>query len=102
VNIENCIGRLIKARAVLDSGLQVNLNSTKLANKLNIQKHKGTMPICGVRSSVMNTSSWIHGQLHSLHSKYSKKVEMSIINAITHQLPAVYVGVIQWQLPEHV
>jgi len=27
---------------------------------------------------------------------------MSIISAITHQLPAVYINVIQWQLPEHV
>ncbi|XP_050065965.1 uncharacterized protein LOC126555042 [Aphis gossypii] len=60
------------------------------------------MPICGVGSSVMNTSSWIYGQVHSLHFKYSKKVEMSIINAITHQLPAVYVDVSQWKLPEQV
>jgi hypothetical protein len=98
VNIENRTDILIKARAVLDSGSQVNLISTILANKLNIQKHKGTMPVCGVGSSVMNTSIWIHGQLYSLQSKYSKKVEIPIINAITHQLPAVYVDVVQWQL----
>jgi hypothetical protein len=54
------------------------------------------MPICGVVSSVMNTSTWIHVQLYSLHSKYSKNVEMSIVSAITHQLSAVYVDVFQW------
>jgi len=73
VNIENSTGRLIKARAVLDSGSQVNLISTKLANKLSIQKQKGTMPICGVRFSVMNTSNWIHGKLQLLKLQLLKK-----------------------------
>jgi len=102
VNIENHLGQLVKTRAVLDSGSQINLISNRLATKLNIPRQKGTMPVSGIGSSSVNISSWIWGKVHSRQSTYSKQTDMFVINAITHQLPVAHIDVSTWALPDHV
>lgn len=102
VNIENHLGQLVKTRAVLDSGSQINLISNRLATKLNIPRQKGTTPVSGIGSSSVNISSWIWGKVHSRQSTYSKQTDMFVINAITHQLPVAHIDASTWALPDHV
>jgi len=102
VNIENNCGQLVQARAVLDSGSQINLISNRLATKLNIPRQKGTMPVSGIGSSSVNISSWMWGKVHSCQSTYSKQIEMFVIKAITHQLPVEQIDVSTWSLPDYV
>jgi len=60
------------------------------------------MTVSGIGSSSVTISSWIWGKVHSRQSTYSKQIEMFVIKAITHQLPAEQIDVSTWSLPDYV
>ncbi|XP_050307513.1 uncharacterized protein LOC126744199 [Anthonomus grandis grandis] len=93
-------GKLIKARAVLDSGSLSSFIASSLLQRLKVQPYKQTLTIGGIRNSVTQVNDMVDIQLQ-LGSFNNKTVTTScyILKTVTCPLPHVTIDINNLSIP---
>lgn len=102
VEVRDCSGKYIKARAILDSGSERCFITKSLCKKLNTQVIQSTMLISGVGNAVTKITQICDIEVHSLHSQYTKRIQCLVLPHITSTLPHILFKYNSFQVPDHI
>jgi len=89
-----------KCRAVLDSESQVNFISGNLANKLQLQFKKSSLPVSGIGESRVQALSYVEVSIQSRLRNYRVKLVCYVLPTIVSKLPACPNPPRGWQIPD--
>ncbi|KAF0745786.1 Uncharacterized protein FWK35_00034883, partial [Aphis craccivora] len=81
-------GRAHKCRAVLDSGSQLNFISKGLQNKLKLPSERILLPVCGIGTSRLQTTSRVNVQILACVSSFNLNMACHVIPTVVSDLPA--------------
>jgi len=93
-------GNQKKCRAVLDSGSQVNFISGNLANKLQLQSKKSSLPVSGIGESRVQALTYVEVSIQSRLRNYRVKLVCYVLPTIVSKLSACPNPPRGWQIPE--
>ncbi|XP_053685876.1 uncharacterized protein LOC128735414 [Sabethes cyaneus] len=99
IRIIDDYGNEVLARALLDSGSECNIISTKISQRLHVKTHKTNIQISGVGQSPTNTRLKIKATIKSRLSDYSQDMEFYVLSKITEDLPTSVIRRGEWNLP---
>jgi len=88
VIIRDINGKAHKCRTVLDSGSQFNFISKGLQNKLKLPSERVILPVCGIGTSQLQTTSRVNIQLLLCVSAFNLDITCHVIPNIASDLPA--------------
>lgn len=88
VMIKDNYGNAHKCRAVLDSGSQLNFISKGLQNKLKLPSERVVLPVCGIGTSRLQTTSRVNIQILSCVSTFNFNIACHVLPTIVNDLPA--------------
>ena len=94
-------GQVCEARAVLDSGSQVNLVTQRLVNKLSLNTTKSQLSIEGVGLSTGNSRACINVRLESFVSNFSTRFEAFVLPQIISAQPSRDLDITTWNIPHN-
>ncbi|CAI6370378.1 unnamed protein product [Macrosiphum euphorbiae] len=86
--IKDINGKAHKCRTVLDSGSQLNFISKGLQNKLKLPSERVVLPVCGIGTSQLQTTSRVNIQLLSCVSAFKLDIACHVLPNIASDLPA--------------
>ncbi|XP_052561903.1 uncharacterized protein LOC120426371 [Culex pipiens pallens] len=95
-------GQEFPARALLDSGSECNIVSTKLAQRMHVSRNKANVQISGVGQVPTKTSQKVRATVKSRLSKYCEVMEFYVLAKVTEDLPTSPVEPTSWTVPEGV
>ncbi|XP_049305911.1 uncharacterized protein LOC125776614 [Bactrocera dorsalis] len=100
VGIKGRDGRIIKARALLDSGSQVHLITKELKNKLKLPSKRESMTIEGVGQNKTNTNERVNLHLKSLKDPFETNLDTMVVEKIVSNVPTEHIKV--KKIPENI
>ena len=100
--VKNCHGKLIQARALLDSASDINLVSQSFAETLNLPSKKINMKINCVSSAEISSSQSYDMQIFNHSKNWSEKLELVAVPVITGNLPSVNLNVKSLNIPSNI
>lgn len=86
-------------RVLLDSGLQSNFVTEKLAQKLDIVRKQVNLSITGINKSQTHSCHVINIRIRSIHTSFSQRVECYVLNSITENLSQIHINTSNFQIP---
>lgn len=99
VRVIDDYGNEILARALLDSGSECNIISTKLSQRLRVKTHKADVQISGVGQNPTKTRERLIAKVKSRLTDYSQDMEFYVLSKITEDLPTSIIKAGEWDLP---
>lgn len=85
--VEDKQNNLVKCRALLDSGSQMNFISRNLVTKLNLGETKINVPIAGVSQMLTNINYQTKTTIKSTYNNFSANLSLFILDNITTNRP---------------
>ncbi|XP_062703587.1 uncharacterized protein LOC134286039 [Aedes albopictus] len=95
-------GQSLWARALLDSGSQLNFVSEQLVQKLKLKRSKEFLPISGVGLSSTSSKYSVVARIQSHHADFETTWRFHVLPRITMELPTQAVDVSSLQLPSDI
>ncbi|XP_062704562.1 uncharacterized protein LOC134286882 [Aedes albopictus] len=95
-------GQSLWARALLDSGSQLNFVSEQLVQKLKLKRSKDFLPISGVGLSSTSSKYSVVARIQSHHADFETTWRFHVLPRITMELPTQAVDVSSLQLPSDI
>ncbi|CAK1592761.1 unnamed protein product [Parnassius mnemosyne] len=99
VKVQDSAGRWHSARALLDSGSEVNIITHRLASLLNCKYRYNHHIIQGIGESNQQTQLCINTNIASYHTDYKTNLKFIVMNNITVPLPHSYIQTDTWNIP---
>ncbi|KAH8258521.1 hypothetical protein KR026_009885, partial [Drosophila bipectinata] len=95
-------GSLVPCRALLDSGSQVHVITSRLASQLQLRRYKSFMAVSGIGDTGFATDGFsVDVLLRSHCSEYSALVNAVIAANITDLQPSFSLDVSSWNIPDN-
>uniref|UniRef100_A0A182PUN4 DUF1758 domain-containing protein n=1 Tax=Anopheles epiroticus TaxID=199890 RepID=A0A182PUN4_9DIPT len=79
-------GMVIEARALLDSGSQLNVMTEKRCKRLGLQRHTSGITLTGIGKCEVNSATAVTAEIASKTSKYARIMDFLVKDGITHNL----------------
>lgn len=92
----------IYARALLDSGSQLNIMTENLKNRLGVAHRKSSMKIAGIGNVDTASTKRAIVEIQSTVSSFAEKMEVFIIKNITSVQPTSKIEIANWHIPENI
>jgi len=103
VLVKNRSGVFVPCRALLDSGYQLYLITSRFANQLQVKKIKSSAFVTGiVDSSFVTDGHSVNIRIQSRTSEYSAKITAVIAPNITERQPSFNVNIGSWNIPKNI
>lgn len=99
IHITDKYGKEVKARALLDSGSQLNMVTEKFFRKTGLKTKDTKMTISGIGTSEIKATRTAILNINSMQSNFNTPMEVFIVNNITTCQPAQHVDIKDWKLP---
>lgn len=102
INIKCKNGELIKCRALLDNGSQLNIITEKLRKALGISYKNANCEIGGIGDVKSGISKRASVVISSQKNGYTAELEVVIIPKITSDMPSIQLNVADWPIPKNI
>ena len=102
IDVYDQFGTPFKARALLDSGSQVNFVTQALVKRLGLQINLNNSDIFGIGGSLTSSTSSTILRFHSKTSSYSSTIDCSILPQITTNQPSFKLQKTQFDIPNNI
>ncbi|XP_041767820.1 uncharacterized protein LOC121591419 [Anopheles merus] len=102
VQVEDNHGRCHLARALLDSGAQLNIVTERLTQRLGVAKRRENHRIGGIGEVSVTSQHSAVLRIHSLDSEYKASGKFHVLSKLTHELPSTRINTSSWQIPRQV
>ncbi|XP_062542065.1 uncharacterized protein LOC134210058 [Armigeres subalbatus] len=99
VNVASRSGKIVKLRALLDSGSQVNLVSEAAVKLLSLPKYPANVPVVGVGGVRSQIRHQVILRLSSGYSAFECNINCLVTSRVTGKIPSVPVDVFEWKFP---
>ncbi|XP_055589930.1 uncharacterized protein LOC129742106 [Uranotaenia lowii] len=99
LEIYDCHGSKILARALLDNGSQANIISERLCQSLKLKRRSINVPVCGVGQAEMHARHAVTAKIGSRISNFSIGIECLVLQRITTDLPSTNISMSHWNIP---
>ncbi|XP_062704418.1 uncharacterized protein LOC134286764 [Aedes albopictus] len=99
VTIRDVSGGKQLARALLDSGSQVNVMSERLCQMLKLRRRSICVPITGVGQSESTAKHAVSATISSRVNEFSVGLDFLVLQRVTSELPSVTVPISHWKIP---
>ena len=100
VDIIDKYGRPMKARALLDSGAQINLMTDKMQKKLGVVYKKTDLEVQGIGAAKTEARKRLTIHIKSPVSKYETDLEVFTLKKIANEQPEKEIDCSKWEIPE--
>lgn len=102
VQLHNTHGTTLMARALLDSGSQLNFISERIAQLLKVTRNKVTTEISGIGSVSTKSRYAAVIEMKSLHSGFAALTEVVIMPSISSSQPQKFIDIAAWSIPKNI
>lgn len=102
IRVRDNNGILQPCRAMLDNGSQSNFITTDCVQRLRLNKIKQVIPLQGFNNLTSETTHSVNLEIHSTVNAFAVTINCSILPKITNYLPARYIPVDEWNLPQDI
>lgn len=102
IQINDKNGKPIKARALLDSGSQINLMTEQMHNKLGLKYNRTSMKVAGIEKVVTESSKRSVISIKSAVSSFEAELEVFILKKITSCQPEQEIDIGGWNISENI
>ena len=102
VQVKSRSGELFYARALLDSGSQVNIITEDLAQKLNLKREAQNMNILCLGKPNSEIKHKVHASFKSRINEYNFIVDLLVMRTISNLQPDHTVSYKNWEIPSNI
>ncbi|XP_036334905.1 uncharacterized protein LOC118745549 [Rhagoletis pomonella] len=102
VNVKSSSGEYLPARALLDSGSQVNFMTEDLAQKLRTRHQGVTLNVIGIGNANQKVRTKLNAFVKSRVNNYEFSVEFWIMRSISANNPDRNVNITGWKIPKNI
>ncbi|XP_040175623.1 uncharacterized protein LOC120908545 [Anopheles arabiensis] len=102
VQVDDNHGRSHLARALLDSGAQLNIVTERLTQRLGVAKRRENHRIGGIGEVSVTSQHSAVLRIHSLDSEYTASGKFHVLSKLTRELPSSRINRSSWQIPHQV
>ncbi|XP_055855993.1 uncharacterized protein LOC129919168 [Episyrphus balteatus] len=102
VDIKSSEGTYISARALLDSGSQLNFITENLSKRLNILEFAETMRILGIGEGSKRSDKRVNITLKSKTTYFAVNFEAFVLRQITPSQPSRMINIESWNIPKDI
>ncbi|XP_054746940.1 uncharacterized protein LOC129252836 [Anastrepha obliqua] len=102
VNVKGSSGEYLAARALLDSGSQVNFMTEDLAQKLRIRRESTTLNIIGIGNATKKVRTKLNTFVKSRVNNYEFSAQFWIMRSISASHPDRNVNINGWKIPKNI
>ncbi|CAG9136384.1 unnamed protein product [Plutella xylostella] len=99
IKIQDANGKWITARALLDTGSEVNIVTRRLALALQLKENHNQCTIQGVGNSHNQTQVSVNANISSHYDNYQTNLTFLVMNNITMPLPHTFIDTHSWNIP---
>lgn len=100
VYVVDAYGNVQLCRALLDSGSDANMMTTKCAKRLQLPFHDTFFPITGINEKTTIIRHKVITSIRSRYGEFEKVLELSLMENITGQLPSLTVNMTHLNIPK--
>ena len=101
VKVKNNCGEYCFARALLDSGSQLNLMTEDFANKINIDRERCNLELSGVGKTNIKVRSKVNASVKSRVNEYEVMADCWVLKSITSSQPGRKIDVSDLNIPNN-
>ncbi|XP_062713249.1 uncharacterized protein LOC134290197 [Aedes albopictus] len=101
VKVRDQYGGSQLARALLDSGSQVNVMSERLCQMLKLKRRTICVPITGVGQSESTAKHAVNATVSSRTTDYTVGLDFLVLQRVTAELPSTTVPISHWKIPNN-
>jgi len=103
VMVRNSVGSLVPCRALLDSGSQLHMVTSRFAQRLHLKKTRSSAVVTGLGdTSVSTDGSVVKIQMKSSTSAYSATFDALVAPTITDSQPSFAIDTSDWKIPSNI
>lgn len=102
VTIIDRYGEPMRARALLDSGSQLNFMTKKLLRKLKLEWKRTSIDLLGIGNIKTETNKRTMVKIQSSNGNFNEQMEFYILNQVANQQPENYVDIRNWNLQDNI
>ncbi|XP_070066027.1 uncharacterized protein [Drosophila virilis] len=103
INIKNRAGSLVPCRALLDSGSQLHIITSRLAHQLLLRKFKSTAVVSGIGDAAISSYGFsVNVNVQSRVSEYSTCIPALIAPSITDNQSGFTLDPASWNIPSNI
>lgn len=102
VRIRDRFGHYVYARALLDSGSQINFITEELAQRLQIKRDEGNLNLLGIGNTNSTARSKIQATLKSRMESQEFTSEFWVLRSISKYQPDQVISTIGWSIPNNI
>ncbi|XP_064556170.1 uncharacterized protein LOC135440767, partial [Drosophila montana] len=103
INVKNRAGSLVPCRALLDSGSQLHIITSRLAHQLQLRKFKSTAIVSGIGDAAFASDGFsVNIIVKSRVSEYSTCIPALIAPSITDNQPGFTLDPASWNIPSNI
>ncbi|XP_070066881.1 uncharacterized protein [Drosophila virilis] len=102
-NFKNPAGSLVPCRALLDSGSQLHIITSRLAHQLQLRKFNSTAVVSGIGDAAFSSDGFsVNINVQSRVSEYSTCIPTLIAPSITDNQPGFTLDPASWNIPSNI
>lgn len=90
------------ARALLDSGSEINFMTSTFADKLGLEQENHSQSIIGVQGQKSSSKGRIKAYIRSRNKDYGRVLQFLVVDKITKNVPSKSFSVKEWGIPSSV
>lgn len=102
MRIRDRFGHYVYARALLDSGSQINFITEELAQRLQIKRDEGNLNLLGIGNTNSTARSKIQATLKSRMESQEFTSEFWVLRSISKYQPDQVISTIGWSIPNNI
>ncbi|XP_065368808.1 uncharacterized protein LOC135961242 [Calliphora vicina] len=102
VQIKNKSGQYVLARALLDSGSQINFVTEELSQRLQLQKQERNLSLIGIGRTNSSAKHKLQATVKSRMNSHEFSAEFWILRSISNYQPDRIISTAGWNLPDNI
>lgn len=102
VQIKGDSGEYSLARALLDSGSQINFITEELAQRLNLRKEEKSLDLIGIGKLNTTVSKKLHAVVKSRLNDHSFSADYWVMSSISAYQPDHAISTANWKIPRNI
>ncbi|XP_055909622.1 uncharacterized protein LOC129944297 [Eupeodes corollae] len=102
VQIKGSSGEYMIARALLDSGSQLNFITEELAQRLKLRKEEKPLNLLGIGKASATVNKKVHAEVKSRFNDHSFSADYWVMNSISSYQPDQAINTSDWNIPSNI
>ncbi|XP_053969189.1 uncharacterized protein LOC128870561 [Anastrepha ludens] len=103
INVKNSAGTWVPCRALLDSGSQLHIITSRLAHQLQLRKTKSSTYVSGLgNANFASDGLTVNITIQSQNSEYSTCITALVAPNITDNQPSFTLDISHWKIPSNI